>query len=48
MRLFVTTTSPRAMTSSPFMVMMRAPRRTTVPVGRSFGAVMVMSVRVGS
>ena len=48
MRLFVTTTSPRGMTSSPFIVMMRAPFSTTVPVGRSFAAVMVMSVRVGS
>ncbi len=48
MRLFVTTTSPRGITSSPFIVMMRAPRRTTVPVGRSLGAVIVMSVRVGS
>jgi hypothetical protein len=48
MRLFVTTISPRGITSSPFIVMMRAPRRTTVPPGRSFGTVMATSVRTGS
>ena len=48
MRLPVTTTSPRAITSSPFMVMMRAPRSTTVPVGRSLAAVTVTSMRVAS
>ena len=47
-RLFVTTTSPRWITSSPFIVMIRAPRSTTVPLGRSFGAVIATSVRVGS
>ena len=35
MRLFVTTMSPRAMTSSPFIVMIRALRSTMVPRGMS-------------
>jgi hypothetical protein len=48
MRLFVTTTSPRWITSSPFIVMIRAPRNTTVPLGRSFGTVIATSVRTGS
>ena len=48
MRLLVTSTSPRSMTSSPFMVMMRALRSTTLPTGRSFGTVIVASNRVAA
>ena len=43
-----TTTSPRSMTSSPFIVMTRALRSTTCPRGLSFWTVIATSSRVGS
>ena len=44
----VTMTSPCSMTSSPFIVMIRAPRSTTVPEGTSRGTSIATSVRCGS
>ncbi len=48
MRLSVTTTSPLSMTSSPFMLMIRAPLSTTVPCGTSRGERIAMSRLAGS
>ena len=48
MRLSFTTMSPFGMISSPFIVMMRAPRSATTPRGLSFCAVISTSYRCGS
>jgi hypothetical protein len=47
MRLPVTTMSPEAICSFPFMVTMRAPLKTTVPFGFARGASTTMSVTSG-
>jgi hypothetical protein len=48
MRLSRTTTSPRSMTSAPFIVTSRALRSTATPVGLSFRTAMTTSSRAGS
>ena len=47
MRFPVTRMSARGMTSSPFMVMARAFRRTTEPLGRGRGTVRVIGIASG-
>ena len=47
-RLSRTTTSPEVMISSPFIVMIRAPLKTTVPRGLSFDTVTTISTRAAS
>jgi hypothetical protein len=48
MRLSVTRTSPVAITSSPFIVMIRAPDKSTDPFGRERVTSTVTSARCGS
>ena len=48
MRLFVTTMSAFSTISSPFMVIARAPRSTTVPCGMSRSAVTAICCSEGS